>query len=204
MCGLHLTSGGNIASDTLLRLTLNSPGGVLFPKLEWLHWDFGEKYIALTFFRLFLSPNLRRVTLYTDSSQYDIPWGQLAALVQVISFLPTSLQDLSIMFGSGDRGTVNNAVSSFFCRCGPSLRSFGTSITLSEAAVHHSFRGYATGLPLKEPLRLFQLPFSHPSSTSTSTNQQPYHGSIFLRHMKGVSFETVSRRRHRTQTSEKR
>ena len=137
MCRLHLTSGGNIASDTLLRLTLNSPGGVLFPKLEWLHWDFGVKYIALTFFRLFLSPNLRRVTLYTDSSQYDIPWGQLAALVQVISFLPTSLQDLSIMFGSGDRGTVNNAVSSFFCRCGPSLRSFGTSITFSEAAVHH-------------------------------------------------------------------
>ena len=162
MCGLHLTSGGNIASDTLLRLTLNSPGGVLFPKLEWLHWDFGEKYIALTFFRLFLSPNLRRVILYTDSSQYDIPWGQLAALVPVISFLPTSLQDLSIMFGWGDRETVNDAISSFVCRCGPSLRSFGTSTPLSDAAVHHlmqlpGLRHWTTvqGPPLTIPTSIF-------------------------------------------------
>ena len=67
------------------------------------------------------------------------------------------------------------------------------------------FRIYVTGPSSRDPLRPSQHPFSHPSSSSASTNQQPYHGSIFSRRMaRMISFRTAPHRRRRTQTSEKR
>ena len=125
-------------SDTLSRLSSNSPGGLLFPNLEWLHWDVYESDTALAYFRLFLSPHLQRVTLYADLDLFDyIPRSQLAAIIRVISFLPTSLEYLSVMYDSyWEENPLKDAVSSFICRCGPSLRGFGTFIPLSEAAIH--------------------------------------------------------------------
>jgi len=41
------------------------------------------------------------------------------------------------MCGQGKEGHLEGAVSSFVCRCGPSIRGFGTCVPLSEAAIHH-------------------------------------------------------------------
>jgi len=54
---LYLNSD-EYTSDTLSRLSSNSPGGLLFPNLEWLRWDVYEIDTTLAFFRLFLSPHL--------------------------------------------------------------------------------------------------------------------------------------------------
>ena len=136
MRGLHLGSSGDITSDTLFRLSSNSPGGILFPKLETLIWDIHKASTALKFFRLFFSPNLGYVILYTYSILSDVPRSQLGALTQLISSLPTSLQDLSIACRWGSCEPLQETVSSFICRCG-SLRTFGTCVPLSEAAIHH-------------------------------------------------------------------
>ena len=139
--GLHLFHDETITSGSLSRLSRNSPGGILFPKLEWLHWDWdvGERSVPLTFFRLFISSHLKRVTLNTRPSQSDahIPWRQLAALVQLISVLPTSLESLSLLCGPEKDGPLRDAISSLVCRCGPFLRRFDTCVHLSEAAIHH-------------------------------------------------------------------
>ena len=131
----------DMATDTLHRLSCNSPGGLLCPMLEGLYWNIPSAGTALPFFRLFLSPHLKRVSFYTDSYSPgitpDIPWGQLAALVQIISFLPTFLEHLSIMCGAGKGGPLKDVISSFVCRCGSSLRSFETCVPLSEAGIRH-------------------------------------------------------------------
>lgn len=136
MRGLHLGPGGNITSDTLFRLSSNSPGGVLFPKLESLLWNIQKTSTALTIFRLFLSPHLRYVVFCALPSLPAVPRDQLATLAQVISFLPTSLEDLIIVCGQ-EEGPLSDAVSSFICRCGPSLRGLCVHAPLSEAAIHH-------------------------------------------------------------------
>ena len=56
MRGLYLRHHENFTDSTLHRLSSNSTGGVLLPKLEWLHWDVHETSTALNSFRLFLSP----------------------------------------------------------------------------------------------------------------------------------------------------
>jgi hypothetical protein len=137
MRGLHLSPDGDITRNTLFRFSRNSPGGVSFPKLEWLRWDLDEMLNALTFFHLFLSPHLKRVTFHIYPGRPYIPWGQLAAIVRIISFLPTSLEHLSLMCGQGVEGPLEDVMSSLVLRCGPSLRSFGTCVPLSEAAIHH-------------------------------------------------------------------
>ena len=140
MCELHISSSGNVTIDTLFRLLSNSPGSVLFPKLETLLWDDHRKCIPLTFSRLFLSPRLRYVGLYSVFGLHDVPRSQLEALAKFISSLPTSLQDLYIMCNWGAWEPLQDAVSSFVCRCGQSLRSLNTRVPLSEAAVHHLTR----------------------------------------------------------------
>ena len=136
MRGLYLCSEEGFTNDILVRLSSNSPGGVLFTQLEWLDWHFGEAYTTLTSFHLFLSPNLIRVALHTIDFLHDTPSSQFAAFVQVVSLLPTSLEDLTIKFiGEVDR--LEDTVSSFVCRSGPSLRSLSTGVPLSEAAIRH-------------------------------------------------------------------
>ena len=122
MCRLHLDCSNIRPSVTLFRLSSNSPGGLLFPKLESLYCNILEEESALPFFHLFLSPNLQRVTLSAYPNLSDIPNHRLEVLAQMISHLPTSPKDLTFMCGQGK--CLNDAVSPFVCRCGSSLRSF--------------------------------------------------------------------------------
>ena len=117
---LHLNESHT--GDTYSRLSSNSPGGLLFPRLESLEWDIHQTDAPLPFFRLFLSPRLHYVGLSTYLPK--IPEDLLTPLVEMISLLPTSLEYLSLMCGEGEDELLNDAVSSFICRCGPSLRNF--------------------------------------------------------------------------------
>jgi len=132
---LYLRPDQDPTVDTLQRLSNNSPGGILCPRLEQLHWDACGTDSALLFIRLFLSPRLKGVTLYT----YPIPTqsGLSTAVAQVISLLPISLEEVSIEPGYEGDEALADAVSSFICRCGPSLRSFSTCMPLSEVATRH-------------------------------------------------------------------
>jgi len=161
MCGLDLTPYEKIPDSTLHRLSSNLPGGVLLPKLEWLRWDAEASPIALTSFRLFLSPHLKNI-VFSCLDMYDVPRSQLAGLVQTIPVLPTSLEDLTIMCGFEEEELLKDAISSFICRCGSSLRAFRSSVLLSEAAVHHlmqlpNLRSWDTaqGPPRTLPLSIF-------------------------------------------------
>jgi len=153
MRGLHLGSDGNIPRGTFLRLSRNPPGGVLCPKLEWLHWDFDGTQIALTYFHLFLSPHLKCVTL-DRSNMGDIPWIQLIGL---ISSLPSSLEELTIMCGPGGE-TLSDATFSLIRRCGPSLRRLCSHVPLSGAALHHVMQlsNLRSWIAVQEPPRTVQ------------------------------------------------
>ena len=96
MHGLHLGDEGILGPDTIFRLSHGSPDGLLFPKLEWLYWDIYQAVFSIPFFRLFLSPRLRRITFYTNSYIYRSLRGQVAAFAQIISVLPTSLESLDV------------------------------------------------------------------------------------------------------------
>ena len=135
MRSLHLSCHEFHSSDTLSQLSSNSPGGLLLPKLERLHWSFERLMHAIPFFRLFLSPHLQHVTLSTYMRR--IPEHLLVPLAQMISLLPTSLEYLSFVWVRGNDELLDDAVSSFVCRCGPSMRSFETCAPLSEAATNH-------------------------------------------------------------------
>jgi len=135
--GLRLSYDRHITSDTLSRISSNTPGGILFPKLERLYLVVHAARNALAFFPLFLSPQLRHVTLCTDFGLSDIPLNQSVAIVQILSSLPTSLEHLFVIAVERKGGPVGDAISSFICRCGPSLRSIGTRVPLLEAAIHH-------------------------------------------------------------------
>lgn len=109
--------------------------------LERLYWDADKTCTGLTFFRLFLSPHLKWTSFHinpiTSGGILDTPWDWQAVLVQIISCLPTSLEGLSIAYGAEKDGPLNDAISSFICRCGPSLKGFETYVPLSEAAIRH-------------------------------------------------------------------
>ena len=61
----------------------------------------------------------------------------MAALVHVISLLTSSLEDLTCNFHTRREALLEDAISSFVCRRGSSLRSFNSDVLLSEAAIHH-------------------------------------------------------------------
>ena len=161
MSGLSL-SKEEPSADTLSQLSRGSPDGLLFPKLEWLHWDVYDAGGALPFFRLFLSPHLRRIS-FDRNPDYDIPLDQVAALAQFISVLPTSLESLDIYFFHGQEEPIKDALSSFVCRCGPSLRGFNTIGPLSDVAILHLMQ-----LPNLSRLKTDQGP---PQVTSTPVLQ---------------------------------
>ena len=103
-------------------------------KLEMLRWDVEEIPGALPFFRLFISPNLKLVSLH-GSCTLDIPGVWLAGLVQIVSILPTSLEGLAVMYGRGKEERLGDAMSAFICRCGSSLRILRSCVPLSGAAI---------------------------------------------------------------------
>ena len=80
--------------------------------------------------------HLKRVAI-SCSGMSDVPRGPLADLVQIISVLPTSLEDLSITYGQAKEEPLKDAISSLFRRFGSSLRRFCSNVPLSEAAIHH-------------------------------------------------------------------
>ena len=51
-------------------------------------------YSVFPFFALFLSPHLQCDTLHADPNLSDLLRGWVAALVQIITVFPTSLEDL--------------------------------------------------------------------------------------------------------------
>ena len=168
---LRLGPEGNITRDTLSRISCNTPNGVLFPKLERLFWNTRTADSEIAFFRLFLSPRLKSVTLCTDIGS---PLGQPEAISQIISSLPISLDQLLVISRQG-KGPISDAISSLVCRSGSSLGSFGTRVPLSEAAVRHlmqlpNLRYWKTvqGPPLDIPTSIFpsleQLHLAEPAA----------------------------------------
>ena len=133
---LHVHPTRNIPTGTFLRLSVNSPGGPLCPKLGSLHWDQEEALNPLPFFRLFLSSHLKRVVIDVPDIS-EVLEVQTAALIQTISSLPTSIEVLTLSRGRGKDEILEDAISAFLCRCGSSLREFRSRVPLSEAAIHH-------------------------------------------------------------------
>ena len=130
MPGLDITNECTPSAGTLSRLSRGSPDGLLFPKLEWLNCVLDYADDALSFFRLFLSPHLRRIKFYTYLCD-------LAAFSQIIPALPSSLESLDVELDPKDAEHAKDALSSFVCRCGSSLRSLGIRGLLSDAATLH-------------------------------------------------------------------
>jgi hypothetical protein len=131
--------GTSTTGDTLTLLSYNSPGGVLLPNLERLIWDISDMPPLLAFFRLFLSPRLKHLILCANLDPYldSIPPDVLEELIKMISFLPASLESVVVSCGKGEEDSLQDAISSFVCRCGPSLRSFETYVPLSNTAIVH-------------------------------------------------------------------
>jgi len=136
MRGLIFSWSTLIPDNTFFRLWSNSPG-LLCPHLEWLDWDVRAAAMFLYFPQFFLSPHLKRVTLHSRYPQSRALQQELRLLPEVISFLPTSLEHLSLECGPWEEETLKDAISSLVLRCGPSLRTFDAREPLSEAALHH-------------------------------------------------------------------
>ena len=122
------------STDTLLRLSCCSFDGFLFPKLESLRWNLNGADTTLPFFRLFLSPSLRRVSFSDRLYNWVLSPDQLAVVAKIISVLPSSLEDLEVLCNQGIEEPLSGALSSFLCQSVPSIRGFGASVHLSEAA----------------------------------------------------------------------
>jgi len=107
--------------------------------LEQLIWEFDVSHVPLSYSRIFFSPHLKHVTLSAHFSLPALEGGELVLLTEAISCLPTSLEYLSLVCGLGGE-PLKDVISSFICRCGSSLRSFGSSEPLSGAAFNHLMR----------------------------------------------------------------
>jgi hypothetical protein len=134
-----------------------------------------------------------------------IPRDRVAALVQITSFLTSSLEELALKCGQGREALLEDALSSFICRCGSSLRRFDFDVPFSEAAIHHLMQlpNLRSGLLFTNRPKRFRLPLFRPSKSSFP-NRRRCRGSTFLRCTKRISFRTVSLQRCRTQASERR
>ena len=134
MGGLRLRPEEKLTSDVFFRLSRSSAGGVLFPKLEWLEWDISDVVIGSSYFHLLLPPQLKNITIHIFHCRPTIP---VSALVQIISFFTSLLENLAFRCGHRREAPLEDAISSFICRHGSSLRRLDSDIPLSEAAIHH-------------------------------------------------------------------
>ena len=149
----------NITDEGLSRLSSNSPDGVLFPKLEGLDWEVDFSCASIFFFRLFLSPRLKRVGLCTQFNYLDVPPEHLLLIKEVILCLPASLEDLSLACGPWKGEPLKDAISSLVLRCGPPLRSFRSRTALSEGALYHLMQlpNLRSWVAVSEPPQTFSL-----------------------------------------------
>lgn len=134
MRSLYLNFDQESAVNVHRLLSFRSTRGVLVPNLELLEWDTSTALLGLL--HLFLSPCLRHVTFcpHLPHGPSRVSPGHFAPLVQMISSLP-SLEHLSVLYDNGKEESFQNAVFSFICRFGSSLKSFETRMPLSEAAI---------------------------------------------------------------------
>jgi len=139
---LFISFEDNVTDDAISRLSSNSPDGMLCPKLERLDWEIDVSCGLLSFPHLILSPNLKRVDIHTF---YYYSYGPRdhrhpPLVKEVISSLPSSLQDISLTCGPWEGEPLKDAMSSLVLRSGPPLRSFVSRTALSEAALYHLTR----------------------------------------------------------------
>ena len=123
--------------NTLFRLLCGSPNGLLFPNLESLFWHLHPVDTTPSFFHLFLSPHLWRVGFYDSLGSWDPSLDQVAVVIQIISTLLASLEDLDVVCGEGKERSLRAlkaALHTFICQCVPQIRGFGARVPLSEAA----------------------------------------------------------------------
>ena len=136
MRGLYFDYSGKFTVGALSRISLNSPGGVLCPKLEWLRSDLRKTVNGLPLFRLLLSPHLKIVD-FSNSRRLGPLEVWSTGLVQIISVLPTSIEALTVTCGLERHRSLEDAISTFICRSGSSLKSLHSCVPVSEAAIHH-------------------------------------------------------------------
>jgi hypothetical protein len=132
-----LSLGHRVDVDHGILVRLRSASeewGALLPNLLRLRWNITRTDAALPFFKLFLSPRLQRVGLYSyQASQAPSP-DQVSTIARFISALPTSVQDLDVVCGDGGEGGLEGPLTSFLSRPGRSVGGFGARVPLSEAA----------------------------------------------------------------------
>lgn len=87
-------------------------------------------------FRLLLSPHLKIVD-FSNSRRLGPLEVWSTGLVQIISVLPTSIEALTVTCGLERHRSLEDAISTFVCRSGLSLKSLYSCVPVSEAAIHH-------------------------------------------------------------------
>jgi hypothetical protein len=127
--GEHTDTG----SLTLLQ-SASEEWGALLPNLVVLRWKVARTDATLPFFKLFLSPRLERVGLYSHHANRTLSPGQAFSVHRLICALPTSVQDLDVVCGDGGEGGLEGPLTSFLSRPGRSAVGFGARVPLSESA----------------------------------------------------------------------
>jgi len=148
-----------VTDEALARLSSNSPDGVLCPNLERLDWEVDASYAPLPFFRLFLSPHLKHVHLHTRFAYLGVLRDYMLPVKEVISYLPASLEVLSLTCGPWKGEPLKDAISSLVLRCGSPLRSFASRTPLSEGAFYHLMKlpNLRSWVAVGEPPQTFSL-----------------------------------------------
>jgi len=127
-----------LGGETYRKLRLNAPAGRWFPALEDLSWDIW--IFNLPYLDLFISPNLKRISLSMSWGDSEVPQSSLSDIASIISALPApTLQRLSLHMGSHwiPPGYFKESISSVILRCGPSLTEFSSPTPLSDTAISH-------------------------------------------------------------------
>ena len=124
--------------ETFRKLCLNSPPGGWFPALQGLYWCITRS--NLPYFDLFLSPNMKRISITISWGDSRVPKTFLPVIASTISALPAPI--LQLLFVHIDRRGISPAylkdsLSSVVSRFGPSFMQFSSPAPLSDAAMNH-------------------------------------------------------------------
>jgi len=152
-----------LEEETFKKLRLNSPPGGWFPALQDLSLYITES--NLPYANLFLSPNLKRISIYVSWPWNNTahPLGALQTLASITSTLPTSsLERISV--GTNHQAMpwahLRDSFSSIILRCGPSFTECDSPIPLSNAALDHLIH-----LPHFHTWRIHGPPPAYPTSS---------------------------------------
>ena len=126
-----------LGEEIYRKLRLNAPVGGWFPALEGLTLCIRRS--NLPYLDLFISPNLKRISLSMLWGDSEVPQNSLSVVASTISALPApSLQHLSVRMCYGiPPAYFKKSLSSVVLRCGPSLTEFSSLTPLSDAAISH-------------------------------------------------------------------